>query len=83
MENNKERETKFNYIIILIIILFFYNGFNFLNTQGSGHPLVSPLFNMIEALAILFFIFHKNEIMKEQKNGQTYLEKYFSKKKKD
>ena len=55
MENNKERETKFNYIIILIIILFFYNGFNFLNTQGRGHPLVSPLFNMIEALAILFF----------------------------
>ena len=52
MENNKERETKFNYIIILIIILFFYNGFNFLNTQGSCHPLVSPLFNMIEALAI-------------------------------
>ena len=83
MENNKEREIKFNYIIILIIILFFYNGFNFLNTQGNGHPLVSPLFNMIEALAILIFIFHKNEIMKEQKNGQTYLEKYFIKKKKD
>ena len=77
MENNKEREIKFNYIIILIIILFFYNGFNFLNTQGSGHPLVSPLFNMIEALAILFFIFHKNEIMKVAKKWTNLFRKIF------
>jgi len=69
MEKNEERETKLNFIVLLLIALFFYNGYNFINSQGNKHPLVASLFNMIISLAILIFIYPKNEIMKDQKNG--------------
>ena len=69
MEKNEERETKLNFIVILVIALFFYNFYNFINIQGSKHPLVASLFNMIISLAILIFLYLKNEIMKDQKNG--------------
>ena len=69
MEKNEEREIKLNFIVILVIALFFYNGYNFINIQGSKHPLVASLFNMIISLAILIFLYLKNEIMKDQKNG--------------
>ena len=81
MEKNVTREIRMNFIISLLIGLFIYNGYRFIITQGSENPLVSTLFNMIIFMAILIFIYHENEIIKGQKNGQTYLEKYFGKKK--
>ena len=83
MEKNVAREIRMNFIITLLIGLFIFNGYNFIATPGSENPLVSTLFNMLIFMAILIFIYHKNEIIKKQKNGQTYLEKYFSKKKRD
>ena len=82
MEKNVAREIRMNFIITLLIGLFIFNGYKFIATQGSENPLVSTLFNMIIFMAILIFIYHKNEIIRGQKNGQTYLEKYFSKKRK-
>ena len=82
MEKNVAREIRMNFIITLLIGLFIFNGYKFIATQGSENPLVSTLFNMIIFMAILIFIYHKNEIIRGQKNGQTYLEKYFFKKRK-
>ncbi len=42
--------------------MFIYNVFKFINTEGSEHPLVSSLFNMIIFIGILVIIFHRNEI---------------------
>lgn len=46
MEKIEERETKLNFIKLLLIVLFFYNEYNFINTQGSEHPLLLFLFNI-------------------------------------
>ena len=40
-------------IIALLLFIFIYNGYTFLNTDGNDHPLVGSLFNMIIALSIL------------------------------
>ena len=83
MENQKERNNKINLIGLILIMLFLYNGYNFLNTEGSEHPLLGLLFNMRIFLAALVFLYHKKGI-EEGKNEfirQTSLEKYFKKKK--
>ena len=52
-----------NHKIILILIIFFiFNAFKFINQEGSDHPLISTLFNMIIFLSILVFFFHGKEI---------------------
>ena len=56
-----------------------------MNTKGSDHPIAGTLFDMIIILAVLVFLHHKDEIDEGNKDiiGQTYLEKYFKKEKKD
>ena len=56
-----------------------------MNTKGSDHPIAGTLFDMIVILAVLVFLYHKDEIAEGNKDilGQTYLEKYFKKEKKD
>ena len=74
-----------NLIILLLVMLFCYNGYIFINTQGSDHPLLISLFVMVIILAALIILYHKKEFIGGQKEliGQTYLEKYFKKNKKD
>ena len=63
----------------------FYDAYKFLNTKGSDHPIAGTLFDMIIILAVLVFLYHKDDIAEGNKDilGQTYLEKYFKKEKKD
>ncbi len=83
MEKKEENDGKKNLFVFLLIILFLINGYNFINTDGSHNPLVACLFNMIIFLAIIIFLYHKSEFIKGKKEGQNYLEQYFTKKKKD
>ena len=85
MEKYKERPKKEKWIILILIALFLHNAYKFINTQGSEHPLLGPLFNMIIILAILLFLFHKKKLIGNHKEiiGQTHLEKYFKKKNND
>ena len=53
-------------ITILVFGNFLYNGFVFWNTQGNSHPLVGSLFNMIIVLLIIFYKFHKEELINEK-----------------
>ena len=76
----KKKMMEKNIFVFLLIILFLFNGYNFINTDGSHNPLVACLFNVIIFLAIIIFIYHKSEFIKGKKEGQTYLEKYFTKK---
>ena len=82
MEKNVAREIRMNFIITLLIGLFIFNGYKFIDTQGSENSSVSTLFNRNIFMAILIFIYYKNEIIRGQKNCQTYLERYFLKKRK-
>ena len=82
MEKYNERKSRKNWILFLLIVIFFVNGYKFLNTEGNGHPLLGSIFNMIIILASIIFLYHKKEIIEGQKNilCQTNLEKYFKKK---
>ena len=66
---NGERIKKIpgnSWITILVFGIFLYNGYVFLNTQGNSHPLVGSLFNMIIVLLIIFYKFHKEELINEK-----------------
>ena len=62
METKRRKIITNHKIIITLIIMFIYNAFKFINDEGSEHPLVSSLFNMIIFIGILVIIFHRNEI---------------------
>jgi len=62
MDIKKNFSISNNKIILTLILFFIYNAFKFINCQGSDHPLVSSLFNMIIFLGIIVFIFHGKEI---------------------
>ena len=57
-----KKNSKINSIILGLVILFCLNVFKFVNTQGSEHPLLVALFNMIKILAILMFLYHKKNL---------------------
>ena len=62
METKRRKIITNHKIIITLIIMFIYNAFKFINDEGSEHPLVSSLFNMIIFIEIPVIIFHRNEI---------------------
>ena len=77
-----ERSSFTSWIILFLFCIFLYNTYIFINTEGSSHPLVGTLFNMIIFLLIFFFTYHKKELKKEQYDNirnsyQTYLDNYF------
>ena len=58
----KYRKRRINLILLMLILLFFLNGYKFFNTEGNDNPLLGPLFNMIIILEAIIFLFHKKEI---------------------
>ena len=50
------------WIIILLGILFLYNGIQFLNEDEYRNTLLLLLFNMIIILFVIILMIHKNEI---------------------
>ena len=68
-------------------ILFCYKIFKFSSMEGSDHPLISPLFDMILILGIIIFLIHKDDYdftesaIKGEPLKQTYIDKYFRKNK--
>ena len=64
------------WIIILLGILFLYNGIQFLKEDGYRNTLLSLLFNMIIILFVIILMIHKNEI-KYDLIKQTILDDYF------
>ena len=65
------------WIIILLGILFLYNGIQFLKEDGYRNTLFSLLFNMIIILFVIILMIHKNEI-KYDLIKQTILDDYFT-----
>ena len=45
MEKQNRRKKIKNSIIFVLIILFFIDGYKFLNTKGSEHPIAGTLFD--------------------------------------
>ena len=85
MEKVEGKQNAPSVLILVLIIIFILKCHKFLNTEGSEHPLLGTLFDMIIILAALILIYHKNELFGEQ-NGdikQTYIDNYFKKKKKN
>ena len=56
MEKDHERPKKENWIIMILIVLFLHNTYKFINTQGSDHQLLEPLFKMI--IILLYYCFY-------------------------
>ena len=65
-EKPKSNFSTKNFIVALLILNIIYNAFKFLNVEGSGHPLVWSLFNMILSLDLLVLLFHQKEIMEKK-----------------
>ena len=82
-EKNDKENSNF-LIIISLLVLFLFNALKFINTEGSEHPLVSYLFNMIIISFILIYIYHKKDLKKKKDEFliQTNLDKYLNKKQK-
>ena len=59
------------------MFIFLYNIAKYLNTDGSDIPIISILFNMIFILGLVIFFLHQEEIIDENLEMQTTLEKYF------
>ena len=64
-------------LILALIFIFLYNIAKYLNTDGSDIPIISILFNMIFILGLVIFFLHQEEIIDENIEIQTTLEKYF------
>ena len=64
-------------LILVLIFIFLYNIGKYLNTEGSDIPILSILFNMIFILGLVIFFLHQEEIIDENIEIQTTLEKYF------
>ena len=45
-----------NIVVVFLILNIIYNAFKFLNFEGSEHPLVWSLFNMILSLGIFILL---------------------------
>jgi len=65
-EKPKSNFSTKNFIVALLILKIIYNTIKFLNMEGSGHPLVWSLFNMILSLDLLVLLFHQKEIMEKK-----------------
>ena len=58
-KQNLKKSIKF--LVILFLVIFFGdNAIKFVTTEGSQHPLLSSLFNMI-LLICLIFVFHRKD----------------------
>ena len=76
--NGGNGKTKRKRMLILVLIfIFLYNIAKYLNTDGSDIPIISILFNMIFILGLVIFFLHQEEIIDENLEMQTTLEKYF------
>ena len=64
-------------LILALMFVFIYNIGKYLNTEGSDIPILSILFNMIFILGLVIFFLHQEEIIDENIEIQTTLEKYF------
>ena len=71
MEKNYRKKK--DIMIMIVIGLFIFNLFKFLNTEGSNMPIVSILFNLIFFLALIILLLHQDDFGKEV---QTKLDRY-------
>lgn len=79
-DKKRKNNTVVKMVVLVAIILFLYQAFQFINIEGNTHPLLSSLFNMILFLSLIVFMVHREEF-KEGKNHllkQTKLDKYFN-----
>ena len=72
MEKNYRKKK--DIMLMIVIGLFIFNLFKFLNTEGSNMPIVSILFNLIFFLALIILLLHQDDFGKEV---QTKLDRYF------
>ena len=50
-------------MIVLLIILFIYNGINFIRLEGNTLPIPATLFNLIIILALVVLLLNKKNIL--------------------
>ena len=53
--------------ITILIVLFLYNAFKFIESGGSNIQMTNTLFNMVFIIAIIILIIHKKDLEKKLK----------------
>ena len=63
--------------ITILIVLFLYNAFKFIESRGSNIQMTNTLFNMVFIIAIIILIIHKKDLDKKTQMFQKKIEDYF------
>lgn len=63
--------------ITILIVLFLYNAFKFIESRGSNIQMTNTLFNMVFIIAIIILIIHKKDLDKKTQMIQKKIEDYF------
>ena len=79
METPEKEPNIIQIITIVGLIWFILNIVKFYNKEGNEMPIPTTLFNLIIILAFFTFILYKKVFIKEEKNHQEKLDKYFKK----
>ena len=58
----KKKNTGALMAVFVASIIFLFQAFGFINTEGNTHPLVDSIFNMTVILAMIILIIHIKEI---------------------
>ena len=62
-----ENKNGYNFVIVLLIILFIYNGINFLRLEVNTLPVPLTLFNLIIILALVVLLLNKKISLQKKK----------------
>ena len=63
--------------ITILIVLFLYNAFKFIESRGSNIQMTNTLFNMVFIIAIIILIIHKKDLDIKTQMLQKKIEDYF------
>lgn len=63
---NKNKLSIKNAWRIIIIFIFVFHAFKFINLEGNDYPILWTLFYMLISLGIFVFLHHKKEIMENK-----------------
>ena len=79
-QQKKKKNTDALMVVFITSIIFLFQVFRFINTEGNTHPLLDIIFNMAIILALIIIIFQKNDFseVKDALFRQTTLDKYFN-----
>ena len=78
-QQKRKKNTGALMVVFIASIIFLFQVFRFINTEGNTHPLVDSIFNMRIILALIIIIFHQKDFSEVNDTlfRQATLDTYF------